>query len=60
MVLIRGLPGSGKSTCAREDYAHIEADMYFMDAEGNYKYNPSKAHAWCRKMVIKHMPRNCS
>lgn len=63
LVLIRGLPGSGKSTCAREDfptYAHIEADMYFMDAEGNYKYNPSKikqAHAWCRKMVIKHMQK---
>jgi tRNA uridine 5-carbamoylmethylation protein Kti12 len=33
LILIRGLPGSGKSTIAREyvkqGYHHFEADMYF-------------------------------
>lgn len=53
LVLVRGLPGSGKSTIARnmEGYIHIEADMYFVRKNG-YQYDPSKikdAHAWCQK-----------
>lgn len=53
LVLVRGLPGSGKSTIARnmEGYIHIEADMYFVKKNG-YQYDPSKvkeAHAWCQK-----------
>ena len=53
LVLIRGLPGSGKSTMARVKYPnhiHLEADMYFEDAQGNYNYDRSKlkqAHEWC-------------
>lgn len=53
LVLIRGLPGSGKSTYARmvyPDYVHIEADMYFLE-NGEYKFDASKlslAHRWCR------------
>ena len=55
LILLRGLPGSGKSTLAKllvnKDYAHKEADMFFVDGEGNYKFEPSKikdAHAWCK------------
>jgi len=51
LVLIRGLPGSGKTTIAKtmDGYFHVEADMYFETDDG-YKFNPSKladAHAWC-------------
>ena len=54
LILIRGMPGSGKSTLARLFYGcyHFEADQYFVDAKGNYKFDGSKikeAHAWCRK-----------
>lgn len=59
LILLRGLPGSGKTTLAKmlvgdKDYCHKEADMYFMDNEGNYKFNPAKlkdAHNWCREEI---------
>jgi predicted kinase len=59
LILLRGLPGSGKSTLAKmlvgdKDYRHKEADMFFVDGEGNYKFEPSKikdAHAWCQEEV---------
>lgn len=54
LVLVRGLPGSGKSTIARAlsvaSYAHFEADQYFMVA-GQYRYQASEirnAHEWCQ------------
>lgn len=57
LVLIRGLPGSGKSTMAgalsRAGYDHFEADMFFMRG-GKYEYNATRirdAHAWCQKMT---------
>lgn len=57
LILIRGLPGSGKSTKAKEiiinnrnlDIRHIEADMYFID-NGEYIFDREKlkdAHDWC-------------
>lgn len=54
LVLVRGLPGSGKSTFAKrysEDWfaVHLEADMYHM-VNGVYQFNGDnvpKAHAWC-------------
>lgn len=53
LVLIRGLPGSGKTTMAHElalvGYEHYEADHYF-EREGHYKFDAAdlpKAHAWC-------------
>ena len=51
IVLIRGLPGSGKSTMAKAmtDYTHVEADM-FLEVDGVYVHDPSKirdAHDWC-------------
>jgi len=54
LILIRGLPGSGKSTMARamEDRRHFEADMFFEDANGVYNYDREKikdAHEWCQR-----------
>ena len=60
LYIIRGLPGSGKSTLAKKMIAggladeHYEADMAFMDKEGNYNFNPNKlgfAHRWCLNEV---------
>ena len=52
LFLLRGLPGSGKSTLAKSlGGKHLEADMYFVDSEGNYRFDASKlrfAHGWCR------------
>lgn len=55
LILVRGLPGSGKSTFAKSLLArnpsmkHFEADMYF-SRDGEYKFDPTKlrvAHQWC-------------
>jgi len=55
LVLVRGLPGSGKSTFANylsqvEGRLHLEADMYWTDEYGNYKFDEEHiedAHHWC-------------
>ena len=51
LILLRGLPGSGKSTFAKTlGGIHIEADHYFMK-DGEYKFDASKlkqAHEYCR------------
>ena len=57
LYLVRGIPGSGKSTFAKnlvdeKDYCHKEADMFFVDRDGNYNFEPSKikdAHQWCQE-----------
>lgn len=50
LYLIRGLPGSGKSTYAKSlNCLVLEADMYSM-RNGKYDYDHSRiadAHAWC-------------
>ena len=59
LFLLRGLPGAGKSTLAKilvgeRDYCHKEADMYFLDSEGKYKFDFSlikEAHEWCQSEV---------
>jgi predicted kinase len=57
LFLVRGLPGSGKSTFASHiwnEYAVCEADKFFYDKEGNYNFDGSKikeAHAWCKNEV---------
>lgn len=57
LVLIHGLPDSGKTTIARElasnGFEHFEADMFFT-IDGVYRYDAScvrEAHAWCQKMT---------
>jgi energy-coupling factor transporter ATP-binding protein EcfA2 len=57
IVLIRGLPGSGKTTLAKQmiSHAHVEADQFF-EVSGEYLFNPEdvqKAHAWCLEQVKK-------
>ena len=58
LYLLRGLPGSGKSTLAKSiagSKGYIkEADMYFVNREGEYKFKPSllsEAHTWCQEEV---------
>lgn len=62
MVLIRGLPGSGKTTLAKQmtndGFVHVEADMFFEDEHGDYHYAPSRikeAHEWCQDMADEYM-----
>jgi predicted kinase len=62
LVLLRGLPGSGKSTAAKlfNKAPHFEADMYFMDADGNYQFDVAKikdAHNWCRHSTMDAMKK---
>jgi hypothetical protein len=55
LFLLRGLPGSGKSTLANSiGGIHMEADMYFINHEGEYEFDVSKlkhAHQWCQDAV---------
>ncbi len=56
LYIVRGVPGAGKSTFAKElangiGAFNFEADQYFEDEEGNYHWNPAKvhlAHSWCQ------------
>jgi predicted kinase len=54
LILVRGIPGSGKSTFAKLlGGNHFESDMYF-NKDGEYKFDPSKlkdAHEWCKDAV---------
>lgn len=53
LILLRGLPGAGKSTLAKTiSNQHVEADMYFERGLNNeYNFDPTKlkeAHEWCK------------
>ena len=57
LILLRGVPGSGKSTAAKlfGNVPHFEADMFFTQSDGSYKFDPSKlkdAHNWCRHKTM--------
>jgi predicted kinase len=56
LYIVRGIPGSGKSTFAKTlGGQHYEADMFFIDPiSGEYKFDVSKiklAHEWCQNRV---------
>lgn len=66
LFLIRGLPGSGKTTIAKKMVSgllytkHLEADMFFMDGR-EYKFDASKlgrAHEWCQHQTLEALNRN--
>lgn len=60
LYIVRGLPGSGKSTFARsiaKSYQIFEADQYFME-RGEYKFDITKlreAHDSCKRRVVRRM-----
>lgn len=55
LVLVRGLPGSGKSTFAQEtftDHEHYEADMWHVNSDGEYRFDLNeigRAHEWVQR-----------
>lgn len=56
LFIIRGHSGSGKSTLARslKKPFHFEADMFFQDKSGDYRFDPARlpeAHDWCIEQV---------
>ena len=63
LYIVRGLPGSGKSTFARsiaKSYQVFEADQYFMK-RGKYNFDPTKlkdAHNDCKQRVANRMREN--
>ena len=59
LILMRGLPGSGKSTTARKlagDFGQVfSTDDYFVDAAGNYNWDGNKlgiAHDWNQRRSL--------
>ena len=63
LYIVRGIPGSGKSTFAKKlvehDFLVCEADKYFVDKEtGEYNFDFSKikeAHKFCQDLVETYM-----
>lgn len=60
LYIVRGLPGSGKSTIAKKlvhESKHFEADMFFIK-DGVYNFNSTlikDAHEWCFNSVERAM-----
>lgn len=54
LYIVRGIPGSGKSTFAKTlGGTHFETDEFFM-VDGEYKFDVTKlkdAHRWCQDSV---------
>lgn len=60
LYIIRGVPGSGKSTYAKTlGVVHYESDMYF-ERDGEYKFDKEllpRAHSWCFRKVREAMDK---
>jgi len=64
LILIRGVPGSGKSTIAKAislnaGTYHLEADMFFIN-DGVYTFDATQlyaAHMWCQRMTKHNLSR---
>lgn len=68
LLLIRGAPGSGKTTLAKRlkhearkgglSVFHVEADDFFTNNKNEYRYAPERlhqAHNWCKRKVASHV-----
>ena len=65
LYLIRGIPGSGKTTLAvhlcmsmKHPPVLLEADKYFISTSGVYEFNPSKlseAHNYCYSRAMENL-----
>ena len=62
LILVRGIPGSGKSTVAQQirkhapNTKHYEADAFFTNSQGEYTFKSSlikAAHNWCQSKTEK-------
>lgn len=68
LIIIQGLPGSGKTTLAKEissqfNIPYFEADQYFEDKDGNYNFNPNylhNAHTSCQIRTFSRLKAGCS
>lgn len=63
LVLIRGPPGSGKTTYAKfiyYNYEYVSVDDYFV-SNGEYKFDKSKqtdANIWCKNKILELLNNN--
>lgn len=62
LIIVRGLPGSGKTTYAKSlGIAHVETDMFFMK-DGFYQFDPAllpENHRKCYEQVRAHLLAEC-